>query len=131
MTKKKRSPNENETPALLDGETEEKPNTKDLRAKLEEIRKLSGVSGYILKDATSAVIDFEDSAKTVEYALLSSQAFESSEELEELFPLGEVENMLIKGTAINMLCVAIGEATVSVFLGKDADPAEVLANLMS
>lgn len=131
MTKKKRSLNENETPALLDGETEEKPNTKDLRAKLEEIRKLEGVKGYILKDSTSAVIDFENSAKTVEYALLSSQAFESSEELGELFPLGEVENMLIKCAAINMLCVAIGEATVSLFLGKDSDHAEVLANLVS
>lgn len=124
MTKKKPSPNENE-------KIQENPDTEDLRARLEGIRQLSGVSGYILKDATSAVIDFEDSAKTVEYALLSSQAFESSEELGALFPLGEIENMLIKGAAINMLCVAIGEATVSVFLGKDANPTEVLANLMS
>ncbi len=131
MTKKKRSLNETATTVLIDGETEENPDTADLRARLEEIRRLESVKGYILRDSTSAVIDFEDPAKMAEYAMLSSQAFESSEELGELFKLGDIENMLIEFADINVLCVAIGEVMVSVFMDKDADPAEVLAKLES
>jgi predicted regulator of Ras-like GTPase activity (Roadblock/LC7/MglB family) len=131
MTKKKRSPSETVTTVLLDGETEENPDTADLRARLEEIRSLGTVKGYILRDSASAVIDFEDSDKTAEYAMLSSQAFESYEEFRELFKLSDIENMLIACTDLNMLCVAIGEVTVSVFIEKDADSAEVLAKLKS
>ncbi len=56
-----------------------------LRANLEEIRNYDGVVGYILQNTTSASIDLKDPAKIIDYAILSSTTFDSTEELSETF----------------------------------------------
>jgi predicted regulator of Ras-like GTPase activity (Roadblock/LC7/MglB family) len=130
MVKKKRSLNETATTILIDDEThaeaEMDNDFTDLRTNLAEIRKSAGVIGYILKDATTATIDLQDPAKTVEYAMLSSEAFDSYEELRELFDLGDVKNVLIKCKNIKLLCLALGDCIVSIFMEKTADQAEIL-----
>jgi predicted regulator of Ras-like GTPase activity (Roadblock/LC7/MglB family) len=97
-----------------------------LRANLAKINKRKGVLGYILRNASSAIIDLKDSAKVVEYAILSSQALDSSKELSELFKLGPTENIFIKGKNIKALCAIIGENQVAIFMKKDADHIEIL-----
>jgi predicted regulator of Ras-like GTPase activity (Roadblock/LC7/MglB family) len=97
-----------------------------LRANLAKINKRKGVLGYILRNASSAIIDLKGSAKIVEYAILSSQALESSKELSALFQLGPTENILIKGKNIKALCAVIGENQVAIFMKKDADHTEIL-----
>jgi hypothetical protein len=52
-----------------------------LSASLAEIRKLKGVSGYILRSNTSAIIDLTESAKIIENATLSSQIHDSCQEI--------------------------------------------------
>jgi predicted regulator of Ras-like GTPase activity (Roadblock/LC7/MglB family) len=120
-----------ETPVAVNNETdvpqtEEDPTFTNWRAILAEINKCKGVTGYILRNAASAIIDFKDPAKIFEYAILSSQAFDSSKELSELFNLGEIENILIAGESAKVLCLTSGENRISIFMEKDADHANLL-----
>ena len=131
MVKKKKSIHETATTVVIDHETavpavEEDQAFTSLRTNLAEINKCKGVIGYILRNATSATIDLKDPAKLVEYAILSSQALDSSKEISELFDLGDIENILIEGKGIKALCMAIGENKVSIFMEKDADHADIL-----
>jgi predicted regulator of Ras-like GTPase activity (Roadblock/LC7/MglB family) len=93
---------------------------------LKEIRKIKGVQGYILRGTTSATIDLKEPEKIVEYAILSSQALDSSREISEQFKLGETESILIQGKDIKTLSLLIGENKVSIFMEKDADDADIL-----
>lgn len=134
MTTKKKKFSETVTTIIADDETTENnsdQNSTNLRASLKKIRKFSGVIGYILKDSSSATIDIEDPEKTVEYALLASQAFDSSEKFSELFDLGTIENTLIECRDLKVLCAAFSESTISIFMEKDADHAEILRKISS
>jgi predicted regulator of Ras-like GTPase activity (Roadblock/LC7/MglB family) len=100
-----------------------------LRASLEEIKKYDGVMGYIRRDTTSASIDLKDPTKIIDYALLSSLAFDAGKDLSELFDIGDVKDTLVWGTNVKMLSVIIGENKISVFMEKNADAEKVLARL--
>ena len=93
----------------------------DLRAKLEEIQKQDGVIGYILRNTSSASIDLKDPAKLIDYALLSSSALDASEELSELFALGNVRSVLVEGKNIKMLSLIVDGNRISVFMEKNVD----------
>jgi predicted regulator of Ras-like GTPase activity (Roadblock/LC7/MglB family) len=131
MAKKKKSIQETATTLVVAEETatpavEEDQTFTSLCTNLAEINKRKGVIGYILRNATSAAIDLKDPTKLVEYAILSSQALDSSKEISELFDLGDSENILIEGRDSKALCMAIGENKVAVFMEKDADHADIL-----
>jgi len=100
-----------------------------LRRNLEEIKTYDGVIGYILRNSTTAAIDLKDPAKIVDYAILSSSAFDASKELSELFELGNTKNMLVEGKDAKALSVVIGENEISVFMEKNADHRKVLKRL--
>jgi predicted regulator of Ras-like GTPase activity (Roadblock/LC7/MglB family) len=130
MVKKKNSVNETSTIIIDDEaaltEIEEAQEFADLYATLQEVRKSEGVTGYVLKSDTEATVDIEDPAKLVEYALLSSQAFDSSEELKTQLNLGEIESILVEGKNTKILCLTIGNNTLSVFMEKNANNIEIL-----
>jgi predicted regulator of Ras-like GTPase activity (Roadblock/LC7/MglB family) len=131
MVKRKKSIHETSTTVIMEDETavssvEEDQTFTNLRTSLAEINKCEGVLGYILRNATSATIDLKDPAKLIEYAILSSQALDSSQEISELFDIGDIENILIEGKDIKVLCMAIDENKISIFLEKNADHADIL-----
>jgi predicted regulator of Ras-like GTPase activity (Roadblock/LC7/MglB family) len=128
MVKKKRSIHETATPVVVDGvnSSEEDQVFTDLSKNLAEIRKAKGVVGYILRSTTSATIDLKEPEKLVEYAILSSQAIDSSQEISDLFELDDVESILIEGKEIKALCMVIDENKISIFMEKDADHADIL-----
>ena len=131
MVKKKKSIHETTTTVIVDDETAvtsvyDDQAFENLSARLAEIRKCDGVVGYILRSATSATIDLKEPSKLMEYASLSSQALDSSREISELFDLGDIENILIEGKDVKVLCMAIGKNKVSIFMEKDADHADIL-----
>jgi predicted regulator of Ras-like GTPase activity (Roadblock/LC7/MglB family) len=105
---------------------EENQPVESLRAKLAEITKRKDVLGSILRDSASAVIDLRDSAKIVEYAILSSQALDSGKDLSGLFNLGVTESIVIKGNDIKALCMVVGENKIAVFMEKDADHSDIV-----
>ena len=128
MNKKKRSLEETVTSIVINGdeaESEEDTVSRDLRSRLGEMRKLGSITGYILKDGESATVDLGDSAKTAENAMLASQAFETYEEIREPLNLGAVESIVVECKDLKMLCMVVGESTLSVFMEKQVDHAKI------
>ena len=131
MVKKKQSLNETSTAVIVDEEADVTPNEEDqvftnLSQTLAEIRKKTGVTGYILRSTTSATIDLKEPEKIVEYALFSSQVLDSSREISETFKLDAIENVLIEGKEAKALCMNIDEVNISIFMEKNADHADIL-----
>ena len=125
----KKTSQETETALIVDEDevvdSEEDQSFKDLSSKLAEIRKDKGIIGYIIRNATSATIDLKEPEKIVEYAIFSSQVLDSSQEISDLFELGDVKNILIEGKESNALCMTLDGNKISIFMEKDADDASI------
>jgi predicted regulator of Ras-like GTPase activity (Roadblock/LC7/MglB family) len=102
----------------------------DLLTVAQEIRKNEEVIGYILKGELKATVDLNDSTKIIEYAMLATQAFESSEMFAESCSLGDIENIVVEGKSLKALCVNIGQNQLSIFMKRDADHASIMETLM-
>jgi predicted regulator of Ras-like GTPase activity (Roadblock/LC7/MglB family) len=131
MVKKKSSITETASTIMMEDDTPETTIQEDetfttLSETLKEIRKLKGVQGYILRGTTSATIDLKEPEKIVEYAILSSQALDSSREITEIFNLGEPEHILIQGKDTKTLSLLIGANKISIFMEKNADHTDIL-----
>jgi len=107
---------------------EEDPAFAGLRSSLAEINKVEGVKGYILRNATSAVIDLQNPAKLVEYAFLSSQATDACQEISDLFKL-DITKTVLEGADVNVLCMIIGKNRLSVFMEKTVDHADIFRRI--
>ncbi len=102
-----------------------------IKQKVESVKSKEGVIGYILRNSTSASIDLKDPAKIIDYAVLSSSAFEASEELSKTFKLGEVKYSLIKGDTVKLLSFINGENKISVFMENNIDHKRIYKDLSS
>jgi predicted regulator of Ras-like GTPase activity (Roadblock/LC7/MglB family) len=134
MVKKKQSQQENATPVIVDDDElaanpEEDETYTDLSNKLAKIRNNKGVIGYILRSTTSATIDLKEPEKIVEYAIFSSQALDSSQEISDLYELGDVKSVLIEGKESKALCMDIEENKISIFMEKTADHTDILKKI--
>jgi len=122
----KKTQNTQETAVLP---VEEEDTLTSLRATLAEINKHQDITGYILRNATTAIIDLKSPAHLTENALLASQTLESAQEISELFNLGTTEHTIVTGKNAKILCIAIGETNVAIFMEKTADHNDVLSRL--
>jgi len=119
-----------ETTSQLEPIAIEEPTCEDnIRAILEEIKSCDGVVGYILRNTTSATIDLNDPTKVIDYAILSSSAFEASEQLSELLALGKVKSIIVDGRDAKTLHLTIGENNISIFMQKNADSKKILEKM--
>jgi len=100
-----------------------------LRTNLEEVKTFDGVVGYILRNTTSATIDLKDPAKIVDYATLSSTAFEATEELSEIFEMGNLKDMIVNGKNLRMLSLIVDENKISVFMQSNADAEKIMRKI--
>jgi predicted regulator of Ras-like GTPase activity (Roadblock/LC7/MglB family) len=134
VLKQKTSTNEAETAftnaVAITSVDEENSAFASLSASLAEIRKLKGVIGYILRSNTSAIIDLAAPDKIIEYAFLSSQMHDSSQEITKQFNLGETESILVEGKNVKVLCMSIGENKISVFMEKSATHAWIIKRIL-
>jgi predicted regulator of Ras-like GTPase activity (Roadblock/LC7/MglB family) len=124
MTKK--TQNTQETALLT---VEENHAFTSLRANLTEINKHKDITGYILRNTTTAIIDLKNQTHLTEYAILTSQTLDSAREISELFNLDSIENILIKGKDTKALCVTVGENNVAIFMEKNADHNDILRQI--
>ena len=127
MARKKKG--SQQTAAVAETAVVEATPVNNLRASLEEIKTYDGVIGYILRNSTSVAVDLKDPTKIIDYAIISSSAHDASEELSELFNLGDIKNTVIEGKDIKMLSLIINENKISVFTEKNADSEKVLRKL--
>lgn len=102
-----------------------------LRTNLEEVKCYDGVVGYILRNTTSASIDVKDPAKIVDYAILSSTAFDATEELSELFEMGGLKDIIVSGKNLRMLSLIVDENKISVFMENNADIEKVMRKIQT
>jgi predicted regulator of Ras-like GTPase activity (Roadblock/LC7/MglB family) len=126
MTKKKKSETVTVTEPIA---FEDTVSGGDLRASLEEVKTYDGVIGYILRNSSSASIDLRDPTKIIDYAILSSSAFDSGAEFSELFDLGDVSTVIVEGKTVKMLSLVIGEHKVGIFMEKNANSDRILEKL--
>lgn len=103
----------------------------ELRTSLEEIKNYEGVVGYILRNTTSASIDLKDPAKVIDYAVLSATSFDATEEISDIFQLGNVKNVVIGGKSIKMLSLALDGNKISVFMENNGDAEKVLRRIQT
>jgi len=82
--------------------------------------------GYIIRNKTSATIDLKKPEKLAEYAIFSSQALESSQEISDQFELGDVKNVLIEGKETKTLCMNIEGNKINIFLERNVDHTDIL-----
>jgi len=130
---RKRCIRETMTTVMVDGspvtiQLEEEPAFTGLRSSLMEINKIEGVTGYILRNATTAAIDLQNPAKMVEYALLASQATDACQKISKLFNL-RITKSVIEGKNIKMVSMIIGENKLSIFMQKRVDHADILTQI--
>lgn len=129
MTNKKRKDElqttETAEPTVIENATFEST----LRANLEEIRNYDGIVGYILKNTNSASIDLKDPAKIIDYAILSSTTFDSTEELSKLFNLEGIKDITINGKNLKMISLTIENNRISIFLENSSDSDRVLQRI--
>jgi len=100
-----------------------------LRMNLEEIKSYEGVVGYIMRNTTSASVDIKDPAKMVDYAIMSSTAFDATEELSKIFGMGDLKDITVSGKNLRMLSLVVDESKVSVFMEKNADIEKVMKKI--
>jgi predicted regulator of Ras-like GTPase activity (Roadblock/LC7/MglB family) len=124
MANKKQNAQKTESPVVVENESiipiEASP-FKNLSENLKKIRSLKGILGYIIRNGISAEIDLQEPEKLVEYAIFTSQIVDSSQEIAELFALGELKTMLVEGNDFKVLSLIIKENKINVFMKKNVD----------
>ena len=120
------------TTIMIDGNTEEEAviveeSNQKLHTQLQEIRKMEGVLGYIVKDDSTATVDLAEPERKVEFALLSSQTLESAVEMQEIFSVGDIGDVVASCGDLKVLCFTVDDCIVSVFMDKTVDHNEVAA----
>ncbi|UCE43595.1 MAG: hypothetical protein JSV57_04340 [Candidatus Bathyarchaeota archaeon] len=100
-----------------------------IRDGLADLKTKEGVIGYILRTSRSASIDLKDPAKIIDYAVLSSTALETAENLSETFGLGEFQNVLLEGKGAKILLLKVDDQRLSVFMEKRVDHEKIYKGL--
>jgi hypothetical protein len=124
MANKKHLAQKNEVPILVENQSAipiEASPFKNLSENLKRIRSLKGVLGYIIRNGVSAEIDLQEPEKLVEYAIFTSQIVDSSQELAELFALGDLKTTLVEGADFKVFNVIIKENKINIFMKKNVD----------
>jgi len=135
MAKKKKSMSETadtvfaEESAPIVEAVEEKQVSQDLATRLSKMCERPEILGFIMRDTTTATINLKEPEKIVDYALLTSQALESSQEISQMFNLGDFESTLIEGKNMKTLCFVLDENRVNIFMEKDVDHADILKSV--
>ena len=102
----------------------------NLAASLAEVRKLKGVTGYILRNDTSAIVDIADQEKIIDYAILSSQISDSSLEIAQQFKLTNIESVLVEGKEVKVLCMSVGKNKMGIFMERTATHEHVIKRIL-
>ena len=102
----------------------------NLATSLAEIRKLKGVTGYILRSHSSAIIDLNDQDKIIEYALLSTEINEYGLMAAKQLELGDTECVLVEGKDVKVLTINVSGNRISIFMEKTATHAWIIKRIL-
>jgi len=102
-----------------------------LQGKLQDLKKQEGIIGYILRGPETAAIDIKDPTKIIEYAALSSAAFEVSNDIAKTMETGEVIDLVVESENTKVLCMIVKNHRLSVFMEKSVKHDKVCNDLKS
>jgi len=100
-----------------------------MQEKLQEIKDQEGIIGYILRGPKSASIDLKDPTKIIDYAVLSSTAFDAGQNMTEALQMGEVDTILVESEETKLLSMNINNHRLSIFMEKSVDHNMLYKNL--
>ena len=112
-------------------ENQEDSQYQSLLKSAQKIRKNENIFGYILRGESQATVDLVEPTKIIEYAMMASQAIESSEIMADSFNLGKIENVIVEGKNAKMLCINLGQNKLTIFMEKTANPTWMLETVLS
>jgi predicted regulator of Ras-like GTPase activity (Roadblock/LC7/MglB family) len=92
-----------------------------MQEKLQEIKDQEGIIGYILRSSKSASIELKDPTKIIEYAILSSTAFDVGHDITEALQMGEVDTIVVESEETKLLSMNINNHHLSIFMEKSVD----------
>ena len=111
-------------------ETDETENKlEELQEKLQEIRDQEGIIGYILRGTKTASIDLKDPKKIIDYAVLSSTAFDASHNMTEALQMGEPKKIVIESEETKLLSMNVNNHRLSIFMEKSVNHNKLYKNL--
>ena len=100
-----------------------------LQEKLQDIKDQEGIIGYILRGSKKASIDLKDPTKIIDYAVLSSTAFDAGHNMTEALQMGEVDTIVVKSEETKLLSMNINSHRLSIFMEKNVDHNKLYKNL--
>jgi predicted regulator of Ras-like GTPase activity (Roadblock/LC7/MglB family) len=101
----------------------------ELQEKLQEIKDQEGIIGYILRSKKSASINLNDPRRIIDYAVLSSTAFDASQEMTEALQLGEPKKFVIESEETKLLSMNVNNHRLSIFMEKSVNHNKLYKNL--
>jgi predicted regulator of Ras-like GTPase activity (Roadblock/LC7/MglB family) len=111
-------------------ETDETENRlEELQEKLQELRDQEGILGYILRGTKTASINLKDPKKIIDYAILSSTAFNASHNMTEALQMGEPKKIVIESEETKLLSMNVNNHRLSIFMEKDVNHNKLYKNL--
>ena len=107
---------------VKNSETDDTENdVEEMQEKLQEIKDREGIIGYILRSTKSASIDLKDPTKIIEYAILSSTAFDAGHDMTEALQIGEVDTIVLQSEETKLMSMNINNHRLSIFMEKSVD----------
>jgi predicted regulator of Ras-like GTPase activity (Roadblock/LC7/MglB family) len=100
-----------------------------IQEKLHDIKDQEGIIGYILRGSKKASIDLKDPTKIIDYAVLSSTAFDAGRNMTEALQMGEVDTIVVKSEETKLLSMNINNHRLSIFMEKSVDHNKLYKNL--
>jgi predicted regulator of Ras-like GTPase activity (Roadblock/LC7/MglB family) len=116
MVKQKR--NVQEATCEQESMTIESTTLENTHVDLEEIRKIEGVNGYILRNACSATISMNDQSSVTKLASLTYTISEAGRKISELFNLGNIDCIIVEGKDKKILQLQLDRDWASIFMEK-------------
>ena len=105
----------------MSAKNQSKNDIENVQEKLQNIKDLEGIIGYILRGPNSASIDLKDPTKIIDYAVLSATAFEAGQDMSAMFEVGEVESIITEGENTKILSRVVNDHRLSIFMEKSVD----------
>ena len=108
---------------------EPKTDAKIMQEKLQGIKDQEGIIGYILRGSKIVTVDLKDPTKIVDYAILSSTAFDVGCNMTKTLQMGEIETIVVESEEIKLLSMVINDHRLSLFMEKNLDHDKLSKNL--
>jgi len=113
----------------MSSKNEDKTEIEEMQEKLQKIKEQEGIIGYILRDKETASIDLKDPKKIIDYAVLSSTAFEAANNLADTLSIGEITEIIVESEEAKVVSINAEKYRLSIFMENTIDHTKLCKSL--